>query len=618
MKKLLLFATIFLIALVAVNAQPTLPATITVASVNETQTAVIEVTLTAGPDNGSTTWTWDSAEIIQDGSTNNTYGKFIWLTDYNDAGSHTFTLNVSDLDSFDTQTVTINVANVNRLPVITSSAPTTATAGHQYTYNISATDADANPLIYQLTTSPTGMSIVGNIITWTPGVNQVGTNAVALRVTDGTGDATQTFNVEVSSQSYSIAISDVYLGGSSQNREENTSAGSFTVTNTGTEALQGVTLVKLASTDYQLGLSTLNIGNMASGETRTVSVTSYVPDYQDAGEKVVGLINATATNEGLQVNYGQVYLEAENNLEINDLEIYVNGEKDSVNDEDEVKVFPAAEIEIVVEVKNTNRDYKIEDVTIYIEEDGDLDIDESEDFGDIKERKSETATLKFTLDDNVDEDVYQVTFRVEGEDENGALHFEEWTIDFDLTAEGIIMTDVQVNPESPLCSAESFELEVELTNVGDQDEDEVALEIVATSLNFEKRVTFEIQENDDLTRTYTIPIPANAQPGLHVIQLESFIDLDELTHSKNVYVTLPSGCGATTPTDNTQTGNSGGMEYVPPGTNNPPSDPVFIDSGDGQSTSSDFDFGNGWTILLVIINIILLIGIILLVIKFLA
>lgn len=59
----------------------------------------------------------------------------------------------------------------------------------QYTYQVVAVDADNEPLLYTLETAPQGMQInsATGLITWNPGISQVGPHDVVVKVTDPRG-----------------------------------------------------------------------------------------------------------------------------------------------------------------------------------------------------------------------------------------------------------------------------------------------------------------------------------------------------------------------------------------------------------------------------------------------
>jgi hypothetical protein len=82
-------------------------------------------------------------------------------------------------------------------PIITSQAPTTIVAGATYQYAITATDAGNDQITYTLTTSPEGMVIAGNTISWNP--TKVGTYNVVIQATDQlSGFSSQAWQVTIS------------------------------------------------------------------------------------------------------------------------------------------------------------------------------------------------------------------------------------------------------------------------------------------------------------------------------------------------------------------------------------------------------------------------------------
>jgi serine protease AprX len=92
------------------------------------------------------------------------------------------------------------LGGTNRPPQITSTPPTSATAGSLYRYPVTASDPDNDALSFSLDAAPAGMSIdaATGLIQWTPGIDQVGSQAATVRVTDARGKAaTQAFSVSV-------------------------------------------------------------------------------------------------------------------------------------------------------------------------------------------------------------------------------------------------------------------------------------------------------------------------------------------------------------------------------------------------------------------------------------
>ncbi len=161
-------------------------------------------------DNNSLTYSLSGAPV---GMTISSTG----LINYPSAvvGTYVITATVTDNGAGSlsaSKTFTLTVIKVNKAPVITST-PVTATNDNQlYTYNVTATDADGDTLSYGLTTAPLGMSITGNVVSWTPTKAQAGTNAVQVMVNDGQGHYVfQDFNITVTHVNNPPVISNATL-----------------------------------------------------------------------------------------------------------------------------------------------------------------------------------------------------------------------------------------------------------------------------------------------------------------------------------------------------------------------------------------------------------------------
>jgi len=99
-------------------------------------------------------------------------------------------------------------------PVISSTAPASATVGKPYSYAVVASDVDGGPLAYSLLKAPAGMTIdaASGVVGWVPALSQAGTNGAVVQVADPTGlVATQGFSVNVAKpNSPPVAAADSY------------------------------------------------------------------------------------------------------------------------------------------------------------------------------------------------------------------------------------------------------------------------------------------------------------------------------------------------------------------------------------------------------------------------
>jgi hypothetical protein len=97
-------------------------------------------------------------------------------------------------------TVTVIAQDVNHPPTITSKPPTIATLGQLYHYNVTATDPDGDPVLYNLVSGPAGMSIDASLgaLRWTPTAEQLGSQNVVVQAEDSLSATTeQEFTIDV-------------------------------------------------------------------------------------------------------------------------------------------------------------------------------------------------------------------------------------------------------------------------------------------------------------------------------------------------------------------------------------------------------------------------------------
>ncbi|MCB1838250.1 MAG: tandem-95 repeat protein, partial [Alcanivoracaceae bacterium] len=104
-----------------------------------------------------------------------------------------------------TQNWTITIDATNDAPTITSVAPTSATEGSEYSYQLAITDPDdannGTDLTFTLTQAPSGMNVSATgLVTWTP-ANGISSADVTVQVADGgeggVGPATQSWTITV-------------------------------------------------------------------------------------------------------------------------------------------------------------------------------------------------------------------------------------------------------------------------------------------------------------------------------------------------------------------------------------------------------------------------------------
>jgi FtsP/CotA-like multicopper oxidase with cupredoxin domain len=146
-------------------------------------------------------------------------GLVSWTPATNQGGANPVALRATDPTArFATQSFSIAVASgAGAAPVITSTPVTTATYGVPYTYQVTATDADSDPLTYSLgpaTVAGVTINPATGLVSWTPTLAQISppNRTIVVRVTDGkTPFVTQSYAVTVANANYApTAVNDSY------------------------------------------------------------------------------------------------------------------------------------------------------------------------------------------------------------------------------------------------------------------------------------------------------------------------------------------------------------------------------------------------------------------------
>ncbi len=169
----------------------------TVAVVEETPTAI---TLTAS-DVESSPLTYTVVSGPTNGVLSGTAPNLTYTPNTNFFGNDSFTFVANDgAQDSNTATVTLNVSNVNDMPV--ASGQTVAVVEDTPSaITLIATDADADPLTYSVTSGPSNGVLSGTApnLTYTPNANYFGADSFTFIANDGTVDSnTATITINVS------------------------------------------------------------------------------------------------------------------------------------------------------------------------------------------------------------------------------------------------------------------------------------------------------------------------------------------------------------------------------------------------------------------------------------
>ncbi|CAM2005369.1 putative Ig domain-containing protein [Acanthopleuribacter pedis] len=114
-------------------------------------------------------------------------GRLSWTPDADQIGEHTITVRVEDgREGWGAQTFSLRVTpEPNNAPRFTSEPTSTVPQDQPWAYTLIATDADGDPLQFQLLEGPEGMTLDEGRLEWSP--TAMGVFAVLLQVTDAFG-----------------------------------------------------------------------------------------------------------------------------------------------------------------------------------------------------------------------------------------------------------------------------------------------------------------------------------------------------------------------------------------------------------------------------------------------
>ncbi|HLD87501.1 MAG TPA: hypothetical protein VJB12_05570 [Candidatus Nanoarchaeia archaeon] len=160
-----------------------------VVSLSETQAQLFEVAASdLNSDPLSFEWKLDGEFVSSEDS-------FTYQTTYDDSGSHTVKVDVTDGVSLVSQLWSVDVLNVNRLPVLSKIFAIEAQETDEIVIEAQASDADSDALSYSI--SDSRFTQADKVFTWQTGYDSAGTYTVTVTVTDGEDSVTQDVQVSI-------------------------------------------------------------------------------------------------------------------------------------------------------------------------------------------------------------------------------------------------------------------------------------------------------------------------------------------------------------------------------------------------------------------------------------
>jgi len=393
-----------------------------------------------------------------------------------------------------------------------------------------------------------------------PTTQQTGVYTGTMTAFYGTKNITSIFMLTVRNavKQLTIVPSSITVGSSTSERESFYTQ-TFTIRNTGDYPITNIIVSSNANSKYNATFTNVP-SSLAVGQEQLVTLTAYIPDDKDSGEEKIGTITVTSSEASTSAD---LLMNAQNMLEIYDLDVIVDGKSDDIpcsgvvcgvtSDE---KLKPDSKVDVKITLRNlyqSSNKVDIEDITIdaIIEEidDGD-DLEPTADISSFNLRydKKVEKTLTFNIPSKVDEDTYKLVLDVEGDDENGATHKVSWIIYLEVAKEShdLVIKELTLSNSEVSCDR-TTELKVSVFNRGLNDEDQGVLTIENKQLGIGRRDDFTIDEGEKYTQYFTLSIPSSAVAGNYNIIAKVYYDNDELTDTQVIPITV-SKCETPTPT----------------------------------------------------------------------
>jgi len=303
----------------------------------------------------------------------------------------------------------------------------------------------------------------------------------------------------------------------------------------------------------------LNQNLIQQNEVLVVTVSGRLPEDLDAVNETTlkeqAFQGASMKFQGTSENGTLVELtipleiQRENQLDIDDLDICINGKCKNVdNSGDDVQgVRPGDEVEIRIRVENEfsdndAEDIDIEDITVGFDiDDEDLNEDDDETISSLQADTDQQESFSFTLDEDQEQGTYDIVIRVEGEDENFARHGDTITIELVIEKKrrDVEIREADFRPEKLACGKFSTTLHTRVVNLGTKLEERVAVEYSNDELGIsEKTDLFRLAEGQDRTLDLTVNIPEDAKPGDYPFKLTTFFEQRFASDQENLKLTL--------------------------------------------------------------------------------
>ena len=334
--------------------------------------------------------------------------------------------------------------------------------------------------------------------------------------------------------------------------------GQFTLTNTDVNE----TTVKVSFSGFPNGYDPVNVNDVTitGNGTATVSFTIEVPHDQDAGERNIGEIIISDTNDN-ELDRLTLRQETKSMIILNKFKVYYtnedgDSEKDNFDGQDEdfeldENVRSGTKVTFIFEIENLfDDDYddgELEDIKLIIEvDDNDLykdDFEEEYDLDNLGASDESEFTVSFTIDDEADSNDYSFEISLEAEDGKGAKHTYQGELTFNVekVKDDLRIINLEITPEKITTCSEKLNIEVNLKNFGTANQRDVRLGVYSSRFGIDENVAgISIDRNskinNEFQKKFQFSLDKDLTPGLYPVDFTVYIDDDKQIDYERLFI----------------------------------------------------------------------------------
>jgi len=295
---------------------------------------------------------------------------------------------------------------------------------------------------------------------------------------------------------------------------------------------------------YNINPSTFDL-NVSQSKTVSVSLTS-LPSSLSFGEYGSRLTaTGTSSSTNATITFVKSFCKAGSigeNLSISRIDINSDGS-------DDLEWRPLDQIEIKVKVEN-NGDDDVREVNVEIglydsegrNKIGDVDFDSTDeetiDLGTINNGDDDTATFTFMMPADLDEGNYKLVAKAYSDKTGESKECTDTSSDLDNdfyqpidvvkesdSGKFIAFDNIVLSPERATCG-DSVTLSTDVWNIGDEDQDQVKVNLKNTELGLDQsfEIKNDLNQGDNQQVSFTFQMPQNARDKTYVLGLSSDYD----------------------------------------------------------------------------------------------